>query len=151
MAGLYGILATGQVTTGTSAKTIAQIVAASNIRVRIHSIKVTFNGVSNTQEPVLVELVRQSDAGTGGDAVTIVEDPDGYSETLQTTALENIDSSEPTGSVIVDSMHVHAQGGYLEQCKFSNEIYVLGGTRLGVRVTVPTTSVSATVTIRFEE
>lgn len=138
MAGiLFSAETNGEISTGTSKKTILQIVAASNHRVKVKEISVSFKGTSNTAAPILVEVYRQTTAGTDGDAVTLAKFDSDTSETLQTTGLSNIDgSSQPTdsGSALL-SEEVHPQGGYTWQAPFGGEIIVPGGARLGLAVT----------------
>ena len=72
MAGHSGIATSSDVAlVGATVKTILQLVAATNHPIVITEVAVGFDGVINTKEPVAVQLIRQSTAGTGGDAVTI--------------------------------------------------------------------------------
>lgn len=139
---------TGQVTTGTSAKTLLQLVAASNHAVKIDEISISFNGTSNTAEPIKVDVLRQTTAGTMS-SLTLVKDPDDWDETIQTTA-QHTATAEPTASDVLLSEHVHPQQGYTWQAPFGREIKIGGGDRLGVRVTAPA-SVSAIVRVSGEE
>jgi hypothetical protein len=139
---------TGQVTTGTSAKTIIQIVAAANHKVKIDEISISFNGVSNTAEPIKVDVLRQSTAGTMS-SLTLVKDPDDWGETIQTTA-QHTATAEPTAGDVLMSEHVHPQQGYTWQAPFGREIVVGGGDRIGVRVTAAA-SVSAIARVSGEE
>lgn len=150
MAGIRAVAQTAEVATGTSAKTILQLVAAANHRVVIKEWSVSFDGTSNTGDPIQVKLVRQSDAGTGGDALTPTKmDLDG-DETLQTTAQKDVDGGEPTGSTVVSAEQVHPQGGYTWQAPFGGDIVVNGGDRLGIVVTAGA-DVNALARFVFEE
>lgn len=135
MSGILASAQTSDVDTGTAKRTILQITAASNHRVTVKEISVSFQGTVNASEPILVQTLRQSDAGTGGDSLTPKKMNEADDETLQTTALEQIDSSEPTGTDEVLGEMVHPQGGYTWQAPFGGEIVVKGGDRLGVAVT----------------
>jgi hypothetical protein len=139
---------TGQISTGTSAKTLLQIVAASNHKVLIDEISISFNGTSNTAEPIKVDVLRQTTAGTMS-SLTLVKDPDDWDETIQTTA-QHTATAEPTASDVLMSEHVHPQQGYTWQAPFSRSIAIGGGDRIGVRVTAPA-SVSAIVRVAGEE
>lgn len=139
---------TGQITTGTSTKTLLQIVAASNHKVLIDEISISFNGVSNTAEPIKVDVLRQTTAGTMS-ALTLVKDPDDFDETIQTTA-QHTATAEPTAGDVLMSEHVHPQQNFLWQAPFGRQIAIGGGDRLGIRVTAAA-SVSAIVRATGEE
>jgi len=150
MAGVKFRVRTNPITTGTSAKTLLQIVAASNHGVLLNAIGVDFNGVSNTDAPIRVDVLRQTTAGTmGTSASSIVKDPDDSDETLQTT-IQDTASSEPTAGDILMTRYVHPQSGYDWAARFGEEIKIGGGDRLGIRVTA-SVSVSAVVSVRGEE
>lgn len=119
---------TAQVATGTSAKTILQIVAASNHRVVVNKIVVSFEGVTVTDAPVQVRVLRQSTAGTMS-SLTLVKDGD-TAETLEVTA-QHTASAEPTAGDVLESQLVHPQSSRV----FVGPYVVPGGGRLGVEVT----------------
>ena len=144
MAGISARAQTGSITTGTSAITLLQVVAATNTRVVVKSISVSFAGTSPTAAPILVDVLRQTTAGTMM-SLTVVKEPNLGSETLQTTA-QHTATVEPTAGDVVAREYVHPQTGVI----FSEPITVLGGTRLGVRVTAAA-STSAVVRVEFEE
>lgn len=144
MAGISARAQTSSITTGTSAITLLQIVAATNTRVVVRSISVSFAGTSPTAAPILVDVLRQTTAGTMT-SLTIVKEPNLGSETLQTSA-QHTATVEPTAGDVVAREYVHPQTGVI----FSEPIVVLGGTRLGVRVTAAA-STSAVVRVEFEE
>lgn len=139
---------TGQITTGTSAKTLLQLVAASNHKVLVDEISISFNGTSNTAEPIKVDVLRQTTAGTMS-SLTLVKDPDDWDETIQTAA-QHTATAEPTAGDVLMSEHVHPQQGYTWQAPFGRQIAIGGGDRLGVRVTAAA-SVSAIVRASGEE
>lgn len=152
MAGVRFRARTTAISTGTAAKTLLQVIAASNHGVMIDEIEISFNGTSNTAEPIRVDLCRQSDAGTttaADSSNTIVKDPDDSDETIQTT-IRHTATVEPTTGDILRSFLVHPQTGHAWQAPFGRGIKIGGGDRLGVRVTAPA-SVSAMVTVAGEE
>src|SRR5262245_33656263 len=110
MAGVRFKGVTGQIATGTSAKTLAQIVAAANHGVLLEEVSISFDGTSNTATPIKVDILRQTTAGTMS-ALTLVKDPDDTDETLQTTA-QHTATAEPTASDVLATEHVHPQQGY---------------------------------------
>jgi len=135
MAGIRFIAQTAEVATTTDKTTVLQIVAAAHQRVLVHEISISFDGVSNVAAPIIVQVLRQTDAGTGGDALTLAKLDETADETLQTTALKDIDDAEPTGATEVLGEEVHPQGGYTWQAPFGGAIVVKGGGRLGIAVT----------------
>lgn len=136
------------VSTGTSLKTILQVVAASNHAVLIDEISVSFQGTSNTASPILVTIARNSSAGTMS-ALTLVKDPDDWDETMQTTA-QHTATAEPTQGTIIMEEYVHPQTGYTWQAPHGKAIKVGGGDRLGIQVTAGA-SVSCAVRVTGEE
>ena len=139
---------TDPITTGTSAKTLIQIVAASNHKVKIDEISISFNGVSNTAEPIRVDVLRQTTAGTMS-SLTLRKDPDDWDETIQTAA-QHTSTGEPTPGDVLMTEYVHPQQGYTWQAPFGREIVIGGGDRLGIRVTAAA-SVSAVARVSGEE
>lgn len=129
-------------------KTILQVVALANHRVKILGWGVSFDGVSPTAEPVQVRLLRQTTAGTMTAATPKKTDP-GPTETLQTTALKAA-TAEPTAGDVMRAVEVHPQGGYEEQLPFGQEYIVPGGGRLGIECNAPA-GVNVRGWIRFEE
>ena len=135
MAGVRGRAVTAQIATGTSAKTLLQLIA--------------FEGVTSTDAPIQVRVLRQSTAGTMS-SLTLVKHSDSDDETLQTTALHTA-SAEPTAGDVLLTTLVHPQGGRLSLLlSQGREFVVKGGGRLGVEVTA-SVSVDATVSVGFEE
>lgn len=117
-------------------KTVVQITAPANQRVLVREISVSFKGIVNTDGPVLVEVLRQSTAGTGT-SLTIVKRNSADTETIQSTALHS-HSAEPTAGDVLIREEVHPQGGALNLLlpdKFP--LVVPGGGRLGIRCTAP--------------
>ena len=86
MSAFIGIATTAEIAlTAATAKTIMQLVAASNHRVKLLEWGVYFDGTSTTAEPVQVRLLRQTTAGTMS-SLTPTKNDDSLAETLQTTA-----------------------------------------------------------------
>lgn len=136
------------VSTGTSLKTILQIVAASNHKVLVDEISVSFQGTSNTASPILVQITRQTSAGTMT-SLTLAKDPDDWDETIQTTA-QHTATAEPTAGTTIMEEYVHPQTGYTWQAPYGKAIAVGGGDRLGIVVTAGS-SVSCTARFTGEE
>ena len=151
MAGLRAVATTeGEIALAAgTAKTILQLVAPTNQRLRLTGFGVFFDGVSSTAEPVQVELLTQTSAGTSS-AGTPVKDGDPGSETLQGTSRITI-TAEPTAGNVLRRYEIHPQGGGLERVlSYDEQINIPGGTRLGIRCTAPAT-VNATGHMTYEE
>lgn len=133
MALRQGIAKIAGVSTGTSAKTLIQLVAAANHAIQVVELGIGFHGTNNTHEPILVELVRQTDAGTMS-ALTPVAGDDAVDETLDTSA-QHTATAEPTGTDVLRAWTVHPQTGLVYQAHDLAPIVVPASGRLGLRVT----------------
>lgn len=148
MAGVLFGAVTPEIATGTSLITLLQIIAAANQRVKIKELSVSFAGVVNTNQPILVKVVRQTTGGTMS-ALTPKKWNESDGETLQTTAQSSA-TSEPTTTDVIMSEEVHPQTGYTWQAPFGGEIIIKGGNRLGISVTAANTT-SAVARVVGEE
>jgi len=149
MAAFQGVIQSAEVAlTAATAKTVIQLVAAANQRVKILGWGVFFDGTSTTAEPVQVTLARQSTAGTTS-ALTPVKVDDSLAETLLTTARHTA-TAEPTTGDVVDVIEVHPQQGYEKLYPLGQEIIVGGGDRLGIICTAPA-AVNVRAKMFFEE
>lgn len=149
MAAFQGIAQTAEVAlAAATAKTVVQIVAPSNHRLKILGVGLFFDGTSPTAEPVQVELARQSDAGTMS-ALTPVKRDDSIAESLQTTA-QHTATAEPTTGDVIDSWQVHPQQGWEQFYPFGQEPIVGGGDRAALICTAPAT-VNVRAKLIFEE
>lgn len=135
MAGLMVTASTeGEVAlTAAATKTVLQIIAPTNHRLCLNSFVVGFDGVSQTQEPIQVEILRQTTAGTMT-AVTPKVTSAGAETPLSTA--QKTATAEPTAGDILKRYEVHPQGG-VERVFRKGEIDVPGGTRLGLRIITP--------------
>lgn len=149
MAGIIGRATAAEVATTTSTKTIIQLVAPTNQRLKILQWGISFKGVTNSDAPIKVDLVEQSTAGTSS-ALTCYREPDGGSETVQGTAREAV-TVEPTLTNVMESHEVHPQGGSFDWVAPQlNPILMAGGKRVGIRVTAGV-SISCVAYFRYEE
>lgn len=128
----------------TSAKTVLQLVAPTNQRLRVTRLLLGLHGTSATAEPVLVELVRQSTAGTSTAVTPVARNALG-TETVQATAVKDC-AAEPTTVGVVYRTSLHPQASL----ELPLDLVVAGGTRLGLRLTAAAT-VNADATFEFEE
>lgn len=151
MAGLECTATVRAVTSGTtSRKTLIQILAPTNQRLKVKSFGVYGNGVSSSAEPLLVELVEQTTAGT---LTALAELPIHLSaaETPQAAATGSPVTAEPTSATDpIDVAEHHPQGGYERAYAPDREIIVGGGKRVAVVVTAAA-AVNVTAKIEWEE
>lgn len=133
MAGVGWKAVTAKIATGTSLKTLMQVVAAANHRLLVKEFGISFDGVASDGVPILVEVLRQSTAGTTS-ALTPVKTNDSDDETLQVTARHTA-TVEPTAGDVLWSEQIHPQTGDRWVATFDDPLPVKGGGRLGLRVT----------------
>lgn len=149
MAAFQGQAATAEIAlTAATAKTILQLVAAANHRVKILGWGVFFDGTSTTAEPVQVRLLRQTTAGTMT-ALTPTKRDDSIADTLLTTA-QHTATAEPTAGDLLEAIEVHPQSGYQVMYPLGAEPIVGGGDRVGIECTAPA-GVNVRATVIFEE
>jgi len=148
MAGLICIAQTQEVSLlGATPKTVIQISAPANQRLKVKRWGIFFDGVNGSAEPVQVRLLRQTTAGTMS-TMTPVKQVAG-NETVQTTAQYNA-TAEPTAGDVIDVAEVHPQSGYEVIIPFDMPIEIPGGERIGIECTAPD-AVNARGKIVFEE
>lgn len=147
MAGIVAVATAANVASGTSKKTILQLLAPTNQRLLIRRWSLFCQGISGTAEPVLVQLLRQTTAGTMT-AVTEVK-LDAGSETLQGSA-QHTATVEPTDSDVYETKFIHPQSGYEKIYPPDSKIPIPGGERVAIAVTAGAT-VDVTAEIEWEE
>lgn len=131
-----------------TAKTVLHLLAGTNVRFVIQAVTLSFDGTSNTAEPVLVRLVRQTTAPTGTTRNPLKKDSD-ISTALLVTGLENV-SVEPTDSDIMLTYHIHPQAGAQYPLPLPGEIIIPTVARIGLKLTAPA-GVNCLATIEGEE
>lgn len=135
---------TPELSTGVVTKTLLQIEAPANTRVKVLQWSISFKGTSNTDPPVFVEVLRQASAGSMT-SNTPRKWHSGDNETIQTNVTDNA-TSEPSSSDLLISEEVHPQTGYTwPMPDGETPLEIRGGERLGFRVT---TSVDQTAVVR---
>lgn len=133
---------------GATVKTVLQLVAAAGVRLAVQSIMVSFDGISNTAEPVQIRVRRQTTAGTATARAPLKKDSD-LATALQATGQENF-TVEPTQSDILAAFHIHPQAGAQIPLPLPGEIIVPGAARLGLEIIAPA-AVNCLATIEGEE
>jgi len=96
-------------------KTLVQILAPTNQGIALTRATVSFEGTAPTDKPNLVQLMKQTTAGTGGLSTITpkLKNSPGGAPTIQTSALYGLwATTEPTSGDILDEKYVHPQSGY---------------------------------------
>lgn len=153
MAGLYfKVVKSAIALTASQAHTLMQIIAGTNSRVKVLGVKVSFDGITAADPPIVFDIVRQTTGGTMN-ATTIVKENLLDTETLQTTARDTASSTEPTTTDLLDSFTIHQQSSDYYTQPDGKPWVITGGTRLGFRTTPGTLTgtVHAYITIFCEE
>lgn len=141
-----GVAQKSDVSTGTSAKTLIQLLAVQAIE--LAEVCVGFHGVDNTAEPILVELVRQTDAGTMS-SLTPAKNDDSVGDSLATTA-QHTATVEPTTTDVLRLFTVHPQTSLVVMFPEDTRPVVGSGDRVGLRVTAAA-DVKADAYLAFNE
>lgn len=131
-----------------TAKTVLQLNAPTNQRLKLQRVGIFFDGASPTAVPVLVRLMVATTAGTNT-ALTLNKIISSDSETIQSTAGENA-TVEPTKTTVLDQWLIHPQMGLDLTYAFGQEKIVVGGGRVALEVTAPAI-VNVRTKIDFEE
>ena len=135
-----------------SAKTVLQLQAGTNLGVAILRIKVSFEGVTTDDEPAIVQILKQTTGGTmSAGTETCVTGP-GASITPQAVAQYNA-TVEPTGTTVLDECYVHMQSGYEWVFQEGQDEIVFNNSYVGVKVTTAsgTATTNCRATIWWEE
>lgn len=140
--------------TGTTARTVVGVKAATNQAVKIVGIKLSFDGSTSTATPVLVEMARCTFAtngpGTASTSATPVKRDSGRGETIQATAATAW-TSEPTVITVAEAQYVGAYNGLYDMPISWDRPFILpGGQGFVLRLTAPA-NVNASGTLIFEE
>lgn len=108
----YTASISGATLVASTEKTLVQVKASSAARCRVVAFAVSFEGIAATDEPVLVQVRRQSTAGTGGGSHTAAPH-DAAAPAFAGTCLTGIwATTEPTNGVVLATAYVHPQSGW---------------------------------------
>ena len=151
MSGRFAILTTAEIAlVATTAKTVAQLITATNVPILITGWGIFFDGISSTAEPIQVRLVKQTTA-IGGTPTTNNPVKINGQGTLQATGtIYGGSPTEPTITDTLDLAEIHPQSGY--EVKYPSDQYIEldGGSRCGIEATAPA-NVNARIKIFFKE
>lgn len=148
MADILAVTQTAEVAlSAATTRTVLQLYAAANQRVKILGWGVFFDGTNTAGEPVQVRLLRQTSAGT---MTSISPVPlRACAESIQTLSYHSA-TGEPTASDTMDVLEIHPQQGYEVKYPMGQEIIMAGGSRIGIECTAPA-GVNVRAKIYFEE
>lgn len=140
---VYELLFSG-VTSGTALKTLAQVATATTaVRCKLIEWSVSFDGTSASAVPVLIQLNRQTTAGTGGVANTPAPRDSSEAATAANAGLTCLTgptaavwTAEPTaGTVLFNDRFTPVGLGPFAQYPPGREYLIPANTRLAVVIT----------------
>lgn len=147
MAGVGFTVDTGAVAlTASTAKTIAQVISATNQRALIKRIDISSNGITPTDPGILIDILTQTTAGTMT-SLTPQKRTSSDTETLQTTAQKTA-TAEPTAGNTLFSFYYNEQTWV--PIIFDPPLAVVGGTRMGVRATPGTLTAATNIVVTLD-
>lgn len=134
-----------------SSITLVQVLTGANNQALLTEFGISFNGIDSVAEPIEVQLVVQTSAGTASVlSPVLVERPN--SGSIQTSAQDTF-TAEPTTTDILHRVFVHPQSGYVYTVPDPQAFKLPGGLRLAVRIVTPASvgTLSALAYIELEE
>lgn len=143
--------------TAATARTCLMVLAPATCGGQLIEVSVTFDGVTAGNTPVLVELVKSSNAtnstpGTGNTSVTPVQSRgDGNTSGAGLAPLFTsfaASTSEPTVLTVVKRWLVPPTSGLLYQAPLGRELAIIPSSGVGIRLTAPQ-AVNARVGLEF--
>jgi len=129
--------------------TLLQVLAGTNREIRITEVGISFQGVDNLGMPILVELLRQTTAGTATPR-TIAKVDESDSNAIDASG-QTVFTVEPTASDVLRTWLIHPQRGIVYVVPEPARFTVAGGARLGLRVVSPDDAVDCVGYMEFEE
>lgn len=117
-----------------TAKTVLQVLAPANQMVAVRSVAMSFDGVAGNAEPVVIEVTRQTTAGTMSSGTKTKMRPG--SAAIQTTVTRDA-SAPPTAGDSIFYENIHPQTGVEFRWAPDEDVVLDGGERLGLRITAP--------------
>lgn len=147
----FSINVTGEAVAASTTETILQVVAGATKPVRVSRVGISFNGVSVSDQPVRVELLRLSSDGTSSAFVPKKFDPNSEASIAQGRTAH---TAEPTVGDVLEVHYISPAGGNLVEV-FSpgypdERPIVPPNGRIGLRV-LATAAVNVNAFLIFEE
>jgi hypothetical protein len=140
-ANIFDVPANAVACVAATAKTVLGARAATNVRLKVTEVGVSFDGATSTNAPAVVEMNNctfgASPPGTNSTSVTPTKRDSGTAETIQATAARNW-TTEPTTQTLARVLDVGQYNGLLVLMHpFSAPHLVVGGGGFVIRVTSP--------------
>jgi hypothetical protein len=123
--------------TSSAEKTILQLITTSTVRAALIEFGVTFNGVNSSNVPAVVNLRRQTTAGTTPvnlDSNAGPEPLDALMPAASTTAKQGLWATEPTFAHTAGTWFVPPTSGLVVQFPLGQEIWLKVSDFLGITV-----------------
>ena len=136
-----------------TAKTVIQFAAAANLLTVLQELKISFDGISNTAVPVIVQLVRKTAAATVTSQTPVkTKDTSTALQAVGGAAACGVNASaEGTNGGLLEIWHIHPQAGAFDILPLPDgEVEMAGGGIIGVVVTAPA-NVNCLCTLKGEE
>lgn len=147
----YSINVTGEALAASTVETILQVVAGATKPVRVSRFGISFNGVSVTDQPVRVELIRLSSDGTSSAFVPKKLDSNSENSIAQGRTAH---TAEPTAGDVLEVHYISPAGGNLVEVfspGYPDERPIVAPSgRIGLRV-LSTAAVNVSAFLIFEE
>lgn len=112
MAGRRLTITSGELASGTAAKTLLQLLAPADAWLEPVSARIFFGGTNAAHAAHRIQLMKQTTAGTGGSAVTPAKILKADTDTVRSSALKDISSAEPTYGDVLDEVWVDPNKGF---------------------------------------
>lgn len=147
----YSVNVVGEAVAASAVETIIQVVAPANRKIHLSRWGVSFNGVDVTDQPVRVELLRLSSAGTSSAFIPLkLDESDNAAQSTARTA----HTAEPTAGDVLEVHYVAPAGGNLVEVYSAGSPderpAIVANGRLGIRV-LAVDAVNVNAFIIFEE
>jgi hypothetical protein len=151
MAGrLFSAVKAAEELTASNTETLIQVVAAANHGFIVCGWGVAFAGTGVNEEPIQIDLIRQTTAGTSA-SLTLVKWDDSIADSIDSSGLQDF-TAEPTAGDVLASTESHPQAGYEIWYPEGKEPRVGAADRIGIRVLTPSgVNPSASVYMVCEE
>lgn len=131
----YSVRVADQALAAATAETLLQLGTPSTRRAKLCEWGVSFDGITAVDEPVLVELLRQT---TGGTASAATEVPQDQADPAALVVAQSAFTVEPTAGDVLEAHRVTPNGGLIVKTYALLEEPVMNvSAYLGLRVTAP--------------
>jgi hypothetical protein len=146
----YTVTTGGEVSlSAATAKTVLNVIAPATFGIDLRSVEIAFDGVTASNEPVLVEICSSTQATAGTNSAATPVQVYGRAITTGFTAAKNY-SAEPTVLTVIDEFSLSPNGGLVIRDWPLGEGFDQDVSKgLAIRITAPQT-VSVRATMKFE-